>query len=477
MSLRSQVLAGLFWTGGARLLSQILTWAITIVVIRLLNPGDYGLLAMATVFMSFLALLAEAGLGAALIQAPEVDDLKLRRIFGAVILIDAALFLLQFVAAPAIAHFFAEERLVPIIRVLAFQFLLMIFTVIPLALLSRRLDFKRQSMIDLASAVCGSLSTLGLALGGYGVWALVIGSLVAAGIRSLAINVVSPFLKWPDFSLRDLRDVMAFGRQVTAARLLWFMYSQADILIAGKLLGKELLGFYSVSMHLASLPVQKISSILNQVAFPAFARAQHDTKRSASYLLKAVRILSFVAFPVLWGVSSISPELIVILLGPKWGLAILPLQILALIMPLRMMSGIVFTATDGMGRPDVSVNNLIVANLVMVPAFAVGSNWGLVGLSVAWGCVYPVVVLANLARALPVINLKVRDVLSAMASPALSALGMYGAVFLARRYAFPVEQGVFQLLALVGVGVVAYALLSAAINMKVCKEILELRGR
>src|ERR1700674_3112115 len=139
MSLRSKVLTGLFWTGGARLLSQILTWAITVVVIRLLSPGDYGLLAMATLFVGFLTLLAEGGLGLAVIQARELGDAELRRIFGAVILIDLTLFVLQFAAAPVIAMFFREDRLVPIVRVLALQFLLMIFTVIPGALLSRKL--------------------------------------------------------------------------------------------------------------------------------------------------------------------------------------------------------------------------------------------------------------------------------------------------------------------------------------------------
>lgn len=468
------MLSGLFWTGGTRLLGQLLTWAITIVVIRLLSPSDYGLLAMATVFMSFLVLMAEAGLGAALIQAPEVDDLKLRRIFGAVILIDSALFVLQFAAAPAIAQFFVEDRLVPIIRVLALQFLLMSFTVIPQALLSRRLEFKHQSMVDLASAVCGSLSTLGLALAGYGVWSLVIGNLVTVTFKTLAINLVAPYLKWPEISLSGLRGFIAFGGQVIAARVLWFLYSQADIVIAGKLLGKELLGFYSVSMHIASLPMQKISSILNQVAFPAFASVQQETDRSASYLLKVVRILSFVMFPALWGISSVAPELVTVLLGPKWDSAVLPLQILALIMPLRMIGNIIPTAIDAMGRPDIGVKNLIVANAIMLPAFVIGSNWGLTGLSMAWGCVSPLVFLLNSARSLPVVNLRIRDILRAMASPAFSACGMYGAVFLARRYLTVQQQSPFQLLTLVGIGVVTYALLSAAFNMRVCKEIIGL---
>lgn len=476
MSLRSQVLSGLFWTGGARVLSQILTWAITLVVIRLLSPGDYGLLAMASVFMSFLVMMAEAGLGTALIQAPDVDELKLRRIFGAVILIDAALFLLQFAAAPAIAHFFAEERLVLIIRVLAVQFLLNIFTVIPGALLSRKLDFKRQSIIGLAGAACGSLSTLGLALSGYGVWALIIGTLVGAGIAGLAINVVAPFLKWPDFSFKDLRRVVMYGGQVTAARLLWFLYSQADMLIAGKLLGKELLGFYSVSMHLASLPTQKVSSIVNQVAFPAFAKTQHDPDQAALYLLKAVRILSFVGFPVLWGMSSVAPELVTVVLGSKWDPAIFPLQALSLVMVLRIINVILGTATDGMGRPDIGLTNIIIANIVMLPAIALGSNWGLTGLSLAWVCVSPLVTLQNWVRILPVVNLTLRDLLRAMRPSVFCACAMYAVVFLVRRYVTLGQQGLLQLLILVGAGMASYALLSVAFNMKLCREVIELRN-
>jgi O-antigen/teichoic acid export membrane protein len=118
------VLSGLFWAGGARLLGQIFTWAITIVVIRVLTPDDYGLLAMAMVLVSLLYLTSEAGLDTALVQASDVDEHKLRGIFGAVILIDFALFAFLFVAAPAIAYFFDEDRLVWIIRVLALQFVL-----------------------------------------------------------------------------------------------------------------------------------------------------------------------------------------------------------------------------------------------------------------------------------------------------------------------------------------------------------------
>ena len=474
MSLRSQVLAGLFWTGGMRLLSQILTWAVTIVVIRLLSPGDYGLLAMATIFVGFLALVAEAGLGSALVQAPELDDLTLRRIFGAVILIDFALFALQFAAAPAIAHFFDEEHLVAIIRVLALQFLLMIFGVIPTSLLARKLDFRRQSMVGMASAVVGSLSTLGMAIAGYGVWALVFGSLVTQLFNTVAINAVLPFLRWPDFSLKGMRGLLVFGGQVTAARIMWFFYSQADIFIVGKLLGKELLGFYSISMHLGSLPVQKISSVINQVAYPAFAQTQHRPDAVRAYMLKSIRLMSFFAFPVLWGVSSISQEIVAVLLGPKWQAAVVPLQLLPLVMPITMFSTFLNTAFQGVGRSSVVFSNVFTAFVVMPAAFWIGAKWGLPGLCFAWLIGLPLVFLVNLQRMLPLVGLKSIDVLAAMALPALAAGGMYACVGIARLYIATTLLAPVVMVTFIAVGTTAYAIITLAANRNGAREVMDL---
>jgi O-antigen/teichoic acid export membrane protein len=474
MSLRQEVLSGLIWTGGTRFLGQILTWAITIVVIRLLSPSDYGLLAMAMMFVSFLILISEGGLGAALVQAPEVDNLKLRSIFGAAILIHSALFVLLVAAAPAIAQFFKEDHLVSIIQALALQLPITMFAVIPSALLTRELDFKRLSIIGLAGVLCGGLSTLGLALSGYGVWALVIGSLITHLWNTVAVNVMSPFLKWPDFSLRGARSLVVFGGQVTAARALWSLYSQADIFIVGKVLGTELLGFYSVSMHLASLPVQKFSAVINQVAFPAFARSQDNSGAVSQYLLKALRVLGFVAFPVLWGISSIAPEIVAVLLGPKWEAAVVPLQVLPLIMPLSMVSTFLNTAFQGIGRSGVVFMNVLTACLIMPVAFWVGANWGLLGLCIAWVLGFPLVLLVNLWRMLPFVALRLRDVLSALAPAGLTSAGMYATVSIVR-YLVADELGApFLVALLIGVGVASYAALVWTANRTAIHEIAEL---
>lgn len=474
MSLRARALLGLYWVGGTRLVGQVLTWAITIVVIRILSPGDYGILAMAMVFMGLLTLVAEAGLGSTLVQLPELDDLTLRRTFGAVILIDLALFALQFAAAPLVARFFEEERLIAIIRVLALQFLLMIFTVIPGALLSRKLDFKQQSMIGLAASICGSLTSLALALSGFGVWALVISSLVVSFVNAVALNIVVPSLHWPDFSFKGMRRLIVFGGEITAARVLYFVYSQSDIFIGGRLLGKELLGFYSISLHLASLPVQKISSVVNQIAFPAFAEAQRDPDSVPRHMIKGIRILSFFALPVLWGVASIAPEIVRVLLGPKWDAAVVPLQLLPLVMPVTILGPFLNAAFQGIGRSRVVLMNTLTASLILPAAFWIGAHWGLVGMSMAWVIGFPVVFLVNLQRMLPLVQLKVGDVLRAAMRPALSGAGMYACVHAARAMIGGVLPAPLSMATLIAAGAVSYVILTLATNRRGAQEVVDL---
>lgn len=444
---------------------------------RLLSPGDYGLVAMAMVFMNVLLMFAEAGLGAALVQAQVVEEHTLRRIFGAGILFNVVLFALQFAAAPLIAGFFEEERLVSIIRVLSLQLLLNAFGLVPSALLSQRLDFKRQALIGLASAVCSSLCTLFLALAGYGVWALVCGSLIAALCQTVGANLAASFLRWPDFSFKETRGLIVFGGQLTAARLLWLIYSQADIFIAGRLFGKEMLGFYSVAMHLASLPVQKITAVLNQIAFPAFAQTQRQTETVRVHMLKGVRLLSFVAFPVLWGISAIAPEIVTVLLGPKWVAAITPLQLLPLVMPLTMLSPFLNTAFQGIGRGGVVFSNVFTACVFMPAAFWIGARWGLVGLCVAWLVGFPLVFIINLHRMLPLVGLKVSSALKPIALPMLAAAGMYFGVWIARSL-LPAGLPALALMAvLIVTGAAGYALVTVATNGDGAREAVDLFRR
>lgn len=475
MSLRSQALSGFRWTASVRLASQVVTWAITLIVIRLLTPADYGLLAMATVFVSFLAMFSELGLGAAVVQKADVDEQLLRRAFGVILIIHFSLAALLMLSAPLIGAFYDEPRVIPVIRVLSLQFVLAGFAVIPDAQLQRRMEFRNRSLLDLSGAIVASVITLAMALAGAGVWALVAGSTLSQIVKTIGINWLSPFRHWPDFSLKGMSSLLRFGGHFTAIQVIWMFLSQVDTLICAKLLGKEVVGFYSVAMHLASLPSQRISGLVNQVAFPTFSRMQNDLPRVGANVLMGIRVLSFFAFPVLWGMSSIAPEIVAVILGAKWTPSIIPLQVLALIMPLRMVGNFAGTAIQGVGRSDILLRNVIWASFISPIAFFIGANWwGLLGLILVWLVVSPLVFLQAMMRGLPALGLRLGQLAKAMMPAAGAALIMYGAVTSARQLLSAEQGGVMHLCVLIVVGAVAYCTVSFWLNRKGSYEILEL---
>jgi O-antigen/teichoic acid export membrane protein len=262
---------------------------------------------------------------------------------------------------------------------------------------------------------------------------------------------------------------------VAVSRLLQYLYLQADVVIGGRFLGKEQIGYYSVGMHLASLPMQRISAILNEVAFPAFARIQDERERVGGYLLQSIRLMSLFAFSVFWGIAAVAPEIVSVLLGAKWAPAILPLQLLALVMPVRMIGQLMPPTLQGVGKEKLVVHNQLLACAVMTAAFLVGVQFGIIGLSYAWVAAFPVVFLANLATWPSVLGLRAGQLLGAMIRPAIAGAGMFAAVAAVR--ALAITGGPYALPLLILAGAASYVLLSLAINREGLNEVRSLFRR
>ena len=250
--------------------------------------------------------------------------------------------------------------------------------------------------------------------------------------------------------------------------------AEADKFIGGKLLGKELLGLYAVASHLASLPIDKLAGLIRSVAFPTFSTVQTELEKARSYLLKAVRVMSVVAFPVFLGISSVAPELIALFLGEKWDAAALPLQILAVVMPIRMISTLLSPVLWGTGRPLVSATNFLIAAIVMPIAFVFGARWGPAGLALAWLSAYPAVFLISVYRASRAVGFLAKDFIMAMVKPAAAAACMYVAVESARPFTTGDATDVLHLVELIFVGAITYSGIMFVINRDALSETMAL---
>lgn len=464
MDIGRRALSGLKWNAGARLAGQLMNWAVTLVVIRLLTPEDYGLMAMTIVFVAFLGIFSDLGLGLSVVQSRELDRELLRKIYGMVLVSHVALFAVLFAAAPLVAEFFGDPHLVPLVQVISTQFALSAVSWIPGAMLRRELRFRALSVIELISFAVSALVTLLLALRGGGVWALVLGSLSKVFARIILLNLVSRVSFTPSFDFRGLGTALSFGGLSTLNGVLWHLFSQVDALIIGKIAGKEALGVYTVAMHLASLPLSKVLSVVQPIAFPTFSRLQHDLPRVANAVLRAVRAMLLIACPMFFGLSAVAPELVAVVLGARWEAARFPLQILPLIMPVRMIAGLVSPAVNGIGRVDIVVRNTGAAFVVMAIGFCVGSVWGANGVALAWLALYPLVMTFNFRRSLAVLGLRRTDILRAMAKPLAAALLMYLMVVAGREALPPGLPEALRLGLLIAIGAVTYAVATLSFN-------------
>jgi len=476
MKLRTKVLSGLRWIAVTRFSTQLISWASTIVVMRLLSPDDYGLMAMAVIFISFCQMINELGLGAAIVQKKELTEIQLKQVFGLVLLLNGFLFVLLLMGSPLIAKYFNEPKLTKVVPVLALQFLFIAFSVIPNASLTRNMNFRSISIVGIISALSSSFITFSLAWFGFSYWALVFGSLAGVMIRTIGLNIANPFIKCPSLNFSGFRDMAKFGVYVSLQRILWYVYSHADVFIVGKILGTTLLGYYSVAMNIASLPMQKVGGIINQVGLPAYSKLQNDRELAAKYALKISRIIAFVAFPVFFGISSVAPEMVLLLIGEKWAPAIFPIQLLSLIIPLRTLNISFGPAVNGLGRPDINMRNTAVACIVIPLSFIIGVKWELTGVSIAWLVSYSLWFLFMLTQSLPVIGLSMRSFFRAFQGPFFIAAVMYFTVYMTKTGLNKLHiNDVFTFTILITVGAAVYAAGMLLFYRDMCREVWDLR--
>lgn len=432
---RRKVLSSLAWQGSAQLFGQLTSWASTIFVIRLLDPGDYGVMAMATLFVSFVLMLSDLGIGAAVVQAEHLDDDDLSAIQGFVFVFNGSGFAITLLGSGLIAAFFEEPRLVPILNALSACFLMLAFYVLPQSRLMRDLEFDKKAKVDFATLATSALTALGCAVAGFGVWSLVAGTLVTHLVRAVGFNLARPGSPRPRWSTGRGARFLRFGSVIVADRVLWFLYSNMDVTIAGKLLGKELLGFYSVALTLAAIPLDKVVPVLTQVAFPAVARIQQEPERVRANMLQALRYGNTVFLPVFWGMAWVAGDGLPLLLGEKWATAVVPFRLICLILPLKALAALLPPALFGVGRPIVNVGNMAISLALLSAGFAIGAQSGLRGLAMAWVLVYPLVFAITATRAFAVLGIRWRDLAAALA-PAVAAasamsVGVWGVSALA----------------------------------------------
>ena len=423
-SFRDQVRSAVIWRSGTQIFGQLVAWAATFLVIRILAPADYGLYAMSAVVLGLLNLMNGYGLANALIQQREVTPRLLRQLFGMLIVLNGALALIQFAAAPLIADYYGQPIVATMLRWQALIFLTNPFLALGYAILSRGMDFRRQAHVNIVSALVGATASLGGALGGLGVWTLVVAPIAMFGSRALGMALAARVLIWPSFDFRGAWGIAGFGGMVALSQLLYFVQTQSDVVIAGRALDPHALGLYTTALFLAQIFVNKVVPPLNEVAFSAYARVQDDPAAMAAGFLKSVRVILLLAIPFCLGLATTARPLVAVVLGEKWLEAAPLLAVLALAMPFMTLHVLFAPATNAVGRPGIGTRTAALGAVVMLLAFLAGVRWGAPGIAAAWLVGYPALTAITAAWSLPAIGVRARDLAQAVLPPVLAGIAM-----------------------------------------------------
>jgi O-antigen/teichoic acid export membrane protein len=379
-ALKKKIISGAKWSAGVRFASQAFTWCVTLIMVRLLTPHDYGLNAMLEVPIELLFLFSTLGVDAAIIRFGKKDPAELASTFGLLLIINGALSLILLLSADLVASYFKEPKLRLLIQVSALVFILVPFRIIPNALLDMALDFKIKAQVELIAAIVSSLVALILAMMGTGVWALVATLLLNAFLRAALLAYFRPWVLRPIFKLGPIKELLQYGLIIMIGEAIRVFSGSALSLLAGPQIGAEILGLYAVARVFSTLPMSKIMPVLQQTMFPAFARLKEHPEVAKKYLLKSLELSSLIIFPLTIGMACVSEHLVNVVFGEKWKAIAIPLTILSALMPLRLINQIFYAPLNALGHAKwVTIINLI--NLAIISVGAIeASKFGLLGL-------------------------------------------------------------------------------------------------
>jgi PST family polysaccharide transporter len=288
------------------------------VLARLLDPKDFGLVSMVTAFTGILILFRDFGLSSAAIQHPTVTEEQISTLFWINILLGTLLALVGVAMAPVIAAFYDEPQLFGVTAVLGMGFLFNAAGVQHSALLQRQMRFTALAVISVISLMVSALIAVGAAKAGYGYWALVAMSVTSPLIATLGFWLTTGWVPGMPYRVAAIRSMMRFGGTLTLNGLLAYFAYNAEKVMIGRFWGADAIGIYGRAYQLVSIPTDNLTSAVGEVAFSALSRLQDDPIRLRSYFLKGFSLVLGMTLPITIACALFADDLVVLLLGPKW---------------------------------------------------------------------------------------------------------------------------------------------------------------
>lgn len=367
---------------GCRFLINTLS---TVILARLLTPGDFGIIAMVLAITNFAMIFRDLGLSTAVIQKAEITQDQVSVLFWVNAGVGFGVSVLVAALAPVVVWFYKEPKLLYVTMALGTTFIFSGLSVQHQAMLQRHMRFLALGLIEITSMAIASVAAVVSGLMGAGYWSLIIMHIVLAVALAVGNWIAFPWKPGLPRKGVGVREMLRFGGSITGFNIVNYFSRNADNILIGKIVGAAALGFYSKAYGLLMLPINQIRVPIQSVAVPALSRLQSDPARFRNYYLKIVTVLAFVSMPLMAFLAVYAEDIILLVLGRQW----LPaagifriLAVAALIQPVATSTGMVMISL-GFGRRFLMWG--LINACLMVLSFVVGVYWGAIG--VAWAYV------------------------------------------------------------------------------------------
>jgi O-antigen/teichoic acid export membrane protein len=401
----------IFWNYASFGVGKLLVFVTTAVLARLLTPDDFGLVAFATLAVSYLSILKDLGLGVALIQRRQNVEDAANTVFTLNLLLGLGLTVVGIIIAPFVAIFFREPSVTPILRWLSCTFVLNALGSVHIVRLQRELAFHRKLVPDLGSSVLKGVVSIGLALSGYGVWSLVIGQLAGVIAGVILAWIVFPWRPRLSINSGLAAGLLSYGLSVVGINGLAIATDNLDYLIIGRAFGNTSLGIYTLAFRLPELLVLNPLWVMAAAIFPAYATVQDQPDLLRRGFLVTVRFVGILCVPLSLGLLLVADPLVRVAFGEQWLAAIPIVRILSLFVLVRSIG---FNAGDvykAVGRPDILVKLEVLNMVVLVLALWVGAYFGLIGVACGHLLASLVRMVADLLVASRFVKVSVKEIL------------------------------------------------------------------
>lgn len=377
MSFRKQAVSGFKWSFVDAFLKYFFTFFVSIVLARLLNPSDFGLVAMVTIFTSISNTLIDGGFGDSLIRKTNSNEIDYNTVFTFNFLLSLILFILLFSSADIIANFYKEKEVAIIIRISSISLMVGSFSLVQIALLRKQVDFRKQAKITLINRVVSGIASIIMAYTGFGYMSILIPSLIANLLAAFFLNLFSEWKPRFNFSFSVFKSHFKFGYKIMLSSFIYMINQNIYFVFLGKFYSAIDLGFFYRADNIQKLPSSNIDNIIRHVTYSLFSKIQNESETLIDKYRQILRYTSTLNSFILLGFAANAKLIVIVLFGNKWLPSVEYLQLLCFTGVLFPLISVNINILNVKGRSDITLKFTMLRLLFSLIVIFLGYYYGI----------------------------------------------------------------------------------------------------